>query len=161
MMIDKTKTKKFIFVVGEIEENDLFYHKNNLLDILEKAENVIFLNKDTEKGIKDLFIKEKKENLITLEKSDLKNTNGTYGFILFTGYLDAKDEIININDKNIYYILNNKLKIKDTLDLIHKNNFDKIISHLLPNELPKSICKNTYKYICSSLYLYHALALKR
>lgn len=150
-MLEKTKTK-YKFIIGEIEENDLFYHQKNLLKFLEQADDIICLHKDTERRIKDYFIKEKKENLITVEKSNLLNKIGVYDYILFTGYLGANDEIIVEDEEKIYYLLNNKLRIKDTLDFIKECNCEKIFSHLVPSELPKTISEETYKFFCTKFH---------
>lgn len=151
-MLENITNTEYIFLIGTIEENDLYYHRDNLLNILEKAENVICLNKDTEQRIKDFFIKERKENLITLQKSELLKIDRKYDYILFTGYLGIIDEFIDKGKKYLYYILNNKLEVNDTLNIIYKNNFHKIISHLIPSEIPKIISEETYRFFCANFY---------
>jgi hypothetical protein len=150
--LNKENKTKYLLIVGELEENDLFYHKKNFLDLLQYANAVTCLTDETNQKVKDFFKKEKGSDLITIKISDFLNLKDIYDYKIYTGYLSAKDEIITNDESKVYYLLNNKIKIKDTLDIVCKNNFDKIISHLLPSELPENICKNTYKFICSTLY---------
>ena len=150
--MNKENQTKYTLIIGELEDNDLFYHKNNFLDLLQYANAVTCLTDETEQKVKDFFQKEKGSGLIITKLSEFLNIKDKYDYKIYTGYLSAKDGIINNDESRIYYLLNNKLKIKDTLDIVCENNFDKIISHLLPSELPKSLSENTYKFICYALY---------
>lgn len=150
--MNKENQIKYTLIIGELEENDLFYHKNNFIDLLQYANAVTCLSDETNQKVKDFFKKEKVIELITIKLSDFLNLKDQYEYIFFTGYLNTINEEINSDKKKIYYLLNDKLKVNDTLDLICENNFDKIISHLLPSELPKCVSENTYRFICSKLY---------
>ena len=75
----------------------MFYHKNALLDLLEEAEVITFLDDATHQKVENLYENDKKGNLNTVEKSELLNIKVKYDFVIYTGYLSAKDEITDWN----------------------------------------------------------------